>query len=121
MNTTTNRSRFQAFNISLDMIRAARECIVNIRAHDAELATQLRKAAASVPLNLAEGNRRVGRDKLNRFRIAAGSADEVRACLLVAEAWGYVTPGDIKDALELIDRLLAILWTITHKPARRRA
>ena len=121
MNTRTQHlSRFEAFNISLDLVRCVRPVITAVKTHDADLARQLRKAVASVPLNLNEGRRRSGRDRLHSWRIAAGSADEAQACLLVAEAWGYIGNDDIERALELIDSLLAILWTLTNKPRNRR-
>src|SRR5262245_21203634 len=41
----------------------------------------MRAAAGSVPLNLAEGNLRLGADRLHPFRIAAGSAAELRTAL----------------------------------------
>jgi four helix bundle protein len=57
-----------------------------------------------VPLNLAEGRRRVGKDRLHHFRIAAGSADELRVALLVARAWGDLGAGDVRQAFALLDR-----------------
>jgi four helix bundle protein len=70
--------------------------------------------ASRVPLNLAEGRRRVGKDRLHHFRIAAGSAAEVRVALLVARAWGDLEARDVEEALLLLDRLLAMLWRLTH-------
>jgi len=62
---------FAAFDVSLELIRSLREVIVRIHRHDPALGTQLRKAAASVPLNLSEGRRRNGADRLHFWRIAA--------------------------------------------------
>lgn len=76
--------------------------------------SQLRRAAASVPLNLAEGRRRSGRDRQHLFRIAAGSAAEVRACLLVAQAWGWLAEDGAAESLALIDRVLAMCWRLTR-------
>ena len=44
--------------------------------------------------NRGEGSRRVGRDRPNLYRIAAGSAEEVRVALWVARAWGYLVTRD---------------------------
>jgi four helix bundle protein len=63
---------------------------------------------------LAEGNRRKGKDRVHFFLIAAGSADETRAHLLVADAWGWVRSGSIQRALQLIDRELGLIWGLTH-------
>ena len=74
----------------------------------------MKKAAASIALNLREGRRRVGKDRTHLWRVAAGSADEVQAALLVAEAFGYVDQASLKRPLELADRVLAMLWRMTR-------
>ena len=105
---------FQAFDVALDLIRQLREPLAAIAQRDPSLAQQLQRAAASVPLNLSEGRRRQGRDRLHLWRVAAGSADEVVASLRVAEAWGHVDADLIAPALALCDRVLAMLWRLTH-------
>ena len=71
-------------------------------------------AASSIASNLAEGNRRVGKDRLHFFRIAAGSADETQTQLRIALAWGWVGARDIDQTLGLVDQELAILYRLTH-------
>ena len=105
---------FDAFDVALEMIRQLREPLAAITQRDPALAQQLRRAAASVPLNLNEGRRRHGRDRLHLWRVAAGSADEVAAGLRVAEAWGHVGAASIAPALGSCDRVLAMLWRLTH-------
>ena len=56
---------------------------------------------------LSEGRRRQG-------RVAAGSTDEVVASLRVAEAFGHLDAASIAPALGLCDRILAMLWRLTH-------
>lgn len=63
-------------------------------------------------LNIAEGNRRSGKDRLQFFRIAAGGAAEVRAALEVARAWGMIDPAPTAE-VEL-DGVLAMLWKLAH-------
>jgi len=72
----------------------------------------MRRATHSVALNLNEGNRRIGKDRLHLFRIAAGSAAEIQAGLDVADAFGLAT-GNSEEPRVLADRLLAILWRLT--------
>ena len=107
-------SQFQAYNVSLELARALREPLRKIATVDADLQRQLRRATHSIVLNLREGSRRVGRDRLHLFRIAAGSAAEVQASLDLADAFGY-NVGDVKPAQELADRLLAMLWRLTER------
>jgi len=117
MTTETKRPgahRFIAFELALQIIRCLRRIVGVIRQHDAKLAAQIVAAASSVASNLAEGNRRVGKDRLHFFRTAAGSADETQAHLQVALAWGWVDGKDIDPALGLLDQELAILYRLTH-------
>jgi hypothetical protein len=46
--------------------------------------------------------------------MAAGSAEETRAHLRVALAWGWVEPDRINTVLGSIDRVVALLWRLTH-------
>jgi four helix bundle protein len=61
-----------------------------IERHDRDLASQLRRAASSVVLNLAEGSGSVAGVRTQRYRTALGSAREAMSCLLVAEQFGYI-------------------------------
>jgi four helix bundle protein len=71
-------------------------------------------AASSVAANVAEGNPRQGKDRLYLFSVAAGSADETRVHLRVAQALGYLEPEQIAASLRLADRQLAVLYRLTH-------
>ena len=105
---------FVVFEISLDLVRSLEEPLVLLQRRDPDLARQLRRAAASVPLNVSEGNRRNGKDRVHLWRVASGSADEVVASLRVAEAFGYVEADATARSLALCDRVLAMLWRLTH-------
>ena len=56
---------------------------------DAKLRDQLRRAVASVPLNIAESDGYWDRNRQARRRNALGSAREVGACFDVIEALEY--------------------------------
>jgi four helix bundle protein len=51
-----------------------RPVIKTLAQHDRDLAIEMRRATFSVPQNIAEGKERAGRDRLDRDRVAAGSA-----------------------------------------------
>jgi four helix bundle protein len=105
---------FVAFEVALEVIRSLRGVVAVARRHNRKVADQIVDASSSSAANLAEGNRRIGRDRLHFFRIAAGSADETRAHLRVALAWGWVTDNDIERTLQLLDRELGLIWGLTH-------
>jgi hydroxysqualene dehydroxylase len=81
--------RFEAYEVALELAAALGPLITAIAQRDSSLSCQLRRAAVSVPLCLAEGARRSGKDRLHLYRIAAGSAAEVRAALALARAWSF--------------------------------
>ena len=112
MNTHPNK--LVALEVAIDLIRQIREPVAMLAQRHPSLADELRRAADSVALNTAEGRRRVGKDRLHAFRIAAGSADELVAALRLAEAWGHLRPEDIAPVLASGDRLLGLLWGLTH-------
>jgi four helix bundle protein len=105
---------FDALEVSLDLVRSLRRPLERLRSRDRCLCDQVRRAASSVPMNLAEGRRRSGADRLHHWRIAAGSAEELRTALRVALAWGDLQPAEVAETLRLIDRVLAMTWRLTH-------
>ena len=106
--------RFEAFDRSLDFIRAIRKHLERLRSQDPDLYRQIRKAASSVSLNIAEGSGRSGKDRRYHYRVALGSAREVHAALHTACAWGDLEPKPLEPALEILDRLQGLLWGLTH-------
>jgi four helix bundle protein len=108
---------FEVFEVAVQMVGALRETLLVLGRRDPDLARQVRRAAASVALNIGEGRRRNGKDRIHLWRVAAGSADEVASALRVAEAFGYLERGDVAAALALCDRVLAMLWRLTHPGA----
>ena len=103
-----------ALEVSLDVIRTLRAPLAAIRVCDPKLYDQIRRAVSSVALNIAEGQGRLGRDRRHFWRIAAGSANEVRTALRVAMAWGDLTPESVEPTLTLLDRVAAMLWRMTR-------
>ena len=105
---------FQVQEAAEAMVRELAQVAPVVARADRALGDQLRRAASSVPLNIAEANGRAGGDRHHHFRVAAGSAREVRSALGIAEAWGYLKPGAAAGALAEADRVLAMLWRLTH-------
>ena len=76
----------------LDAIETIATLVKAIEAHDRDLGNQLKRAASSVALNLAEGSGSAGGVRRARYRTSLGSARETIACLQVAERFRYIAP-----------------------------
>jgi four helix bundle protein len=71
------------------------------------LTSQLRRAAISIPANIAEGFRKKGKsDKARFMNIAQGSVEECRYYLILAKDLGYGDNQTIKNPLEEVSRML---------------
>jgi four helix bundle protein len=95
---------FRTFNLSVAFYKEA--STVPLPRH---LSDQLKRAAVSAPLNLAEGRGRSSKvDQKRFFSIAFGSVRECQAILLIA---------DLKDSplWSLLDKLAASLYVLIKK------
>lgn len=80
------------------------------------LTNQLRRAAVSIPSNIAEGNGRASTGDYVRFLIIArGSIAEVETQLLICVRLNYFVEEDIKTALGLCDETGRMLTSIVKK------
>ena len=74
------------------------------------LTSQIRRAAISVPSNIAEGQGRNSENDYRRFlSIAHGSLREVETQILIAERLQYVTSDEVPRLLALIDEVSRLL------------
>jgi len=70
------------------------------------LVSQMRRAAVSVPANIAEGfKRRKNPDKARCMNIAQGSLEEVRYYFLLSRDLGYLRDGE-RSRIDEVARLL---------------
>jgi four helix bundle protein len=71
------------------------------------LSHQMRRAAVSIPANIAEGFRKRGpADKTRFLNIAEGSLEECRYYLILAKDLGYGETQNLSQLLEEVSRLL---------------
>ena len=86
-----------------------------IRVHDANLASQLRRSAQSVALNMAEGMAATGGMRRQSHSVALREARECMAAIDVAVRWGYTASEDA--AVDRLDKIVATLTRLVM-PAR---
>ncbi len=98
------------YDVILEVIWELRPVIGTIERRDADLARQMRRAAASVALNTAEGMCSQGKNRPARYHTAMGSMRETLACIEVGVALGYLEPVDAG----LVDRIRKIIGTLVR-------
>ena len=105
---------FDAMEKSLDVMDLIAKVEAKVRGKRKSLAEQMGRAAESIGLNISEGRERVGLDRADLYRKAAGSAGELTFALRVARIRGYITQADFDEVDAVLDRVRAMLWRLTH-------
>lgn len=78
--------------------------------------SQLRRAATSIPTNIAEGSRRQGQQEYSRFlNIAQGSAAEAEYLLILSRDLGYVSPAAFDRLVADLDEVARMLHGLRSK------
>jgi four helix bundle protein len=71
------------------------------------LTNQIRRAAISIPANIAEGFRKRGMSDKTRFlNVAQGSLEECRYYLILTQDLGYACTAEAEAVLEEVSKLL---------------
>jgi four helix bundle protein len=80
------------------------------------LISQMRRAAVSVPSNLAEGQLRSSKNEFKQFvSISLGSCGELDTQLELAKRLGYIKEKIFKEISEVINEEMRILHGLRHK------
>jgi four helix bundle protein len=83
------------------------------------LVSQMRRAAVSVPANIAEGFKRRGiRDKIHFYNISEGSLEELKYFFILSEDLGYVSSKD--DLMSQSETVGLLLHGLISSTERRR-
>ena len=85
------------------------------------LGSQLRRAAASIPSNIAEGcSRTSANDCLYFLSVARGSLAELETQFLLAQRIGYLNEVESSELQRRIDEVGRILHAVVARQIRRR-
>ena len=80
------------------------------------LTDQMRRAAVSIPSNIAEGHARKSKADFARFlRISYGSSAEIETQLIIAKNLNYLTDPQLQEPLQKITELQKMLNALMSK------
>ena len=81
------------------------------------LVSQMRRAAVSVPANVAEGFKRLGiQDKIRFYNISEGSLEELKYYFILSDDLGYIeSKEDLMAQAQVVGRLLNGLIASTNR------
>lgn len=105
--------RFKAYELSIEFLSIAIQLLDQLPKGNAQLRDQLKRAATSIPLNIAEGSGKMtNRDKLRFYSIARGSAMECAAICDVIVLFEPRLKQQAKRAKAALEEVTRILTTI---------
>jgi four helix bundle protein len=109
--------RLDVYRVGLDFVQFALRSVQHTPYEFRAVADQLRRAALSVPLNVAEGAGEYSAPEKRRFyRIARRSAFECVALLDVLFRTDRLSNVDARTGYALLDRLIAMLSKLARPP-----
>lgn len=100
-------ARLDAFQVSIDLVELVGQ--LRLPRGNSNVFDQLKRAATSCSLNLAEGCGKEGRDRRRFFSIACGSALEAAAALSILKALSVIAERDYRRGRSDCQRLYAML------------
>ena len=84
------------------------------------MVSQIRRAAASIPANIAEGNARAHtKEYLNHLSIARGSLAELETHLILSSEVGLLKTTDLEQCLALSDEISRMLAALRKSLEKR--
>ena len=111
-----SHEKLDVYQKSIQFLVLSTRISADIPKGNAELVDQLKRAALSVPLNIAEACGRTGsRDNSKHFTIARGSALECGAIVDICLALGYLEKERFIEAKRLLVSVVAMLTKLCFK------
>ena len=110
--TLERENMLRIYPIVLEVLRQLQPALRRIEVRDRDLGRQLRRASASIALNLGEGMYSRGRNRQARYHSALGSARETLSCLEVAALSSYVE--EDKQLWDQLDRIVGTLVVLAR-------
>lgn len=116
MSSQFDHERLNVYQVALDFLVAVEDVVVTFPEGRAYLADQLRRAATSIVLNIAEGAGEFSkRDKARFYRMALRSATECAAVLDVSKRLRFGQERQVLAGREMLLRIVAMLVPLVRK------
>jgi four helix bundle protein len=113
MTSVRSFKELEVWQTAMDMAVAVYEVTKSFPASEQfGLTAQARRAAVSVPANIAEGHRRTRPGYINHVQIALGSLAEVETHVLLALRLRICRDSDAAPAQELVGRVGQMLYAL---------
>lgn len=105
-----NFRKLTVYQVAISFLALSNQIADKLPTRYAAIADQLRRAALSIPLNIAEGSgKATGPDQRRFYSIARGSAMECAAIIDVCSALAIVEQDQIQDANQLLLSIVRML------------
>ena len=109
-----NHENLDAYQAAIEFLALATRILEHFPRGYGPMADQLRRAALSIPLNIAEGYGKRGADDPARFYdIARGSAPECGAIMDASKILGIVDDATFGQGKTLLHRIVSMLVKMT--------
>jgi four helix bundle protein len=110
-----DHEKLDVYNAAVDFVAIAHRILSNLPTGHGDLADQLRRAATSIVLNIAEGAGEFSKAEKARFyRIARRSGTECAAVLDVVVRLELATRAHCEPARELLLRIVSMLTNMVR-------
>ena len=108
-----NFNRLDVYGCAISFFKLAVPLIERMPPGYHSLSDQLRRAAISIPLNIAEASGKYDKDERRFFSIARGSALECAAIVDVLEALGVPSADEAAQARQVRERIVSMLTKLS--------
>ena len=112
-NMQENYQKLEVWKKSMELVAQVYPLIKRLpREETYALADQMRRAAVSIPSNIAEGQSRGTREFIQFLRVAKGSRAELETQLLLCVRLQYLTNSDIASVLSNLEEISKMLSSL---------
>ena len=114
----TDLHKLEGYRPGLDLYRQILKILSFFPKGEADLKSQMRRAARSIPMNSGEGAGKRSRGRIAAYEIALGEAKEIMVTLDIALIDELAPIDEIRSAQQLADRQAAILTRLIQAEER---